>query len=65
MAQYFFVGFAFEFGVVDFFSRYSVLAALVISAAWFYAGHQYLTEGTGAGFLWQGIGVLFLAAFLL
>ena len=28
MAQYFFVGFAFEFGVVDFFSRYSVLAAL-------------------------------------
>jgi hypothetical protein len=44
-------------------SKYPVLPALLISAAWFYAGHKYLVEGNiVVAFLWQGIGVLFLIA---
>ncbi len=62
MDQYFFAGVVFE-GVVGFLSRHSILLALVISALWFYAGHQDLTKDKSAGFLWEGIGVLLLVAF--
>jgi hypothetical protein len=52
------------FGIYEFFSRHLVLVALAVSAAWFYAGHQYYIKGnlTGA-FLWQVIAVLLLIAF--
>lgn len=47
-------------------SKCPVLPALLISAAWFYAGHKYLAERNLVGaFLWQGIGVLILIAFCL
>lgn len=43
--------------------KYPVLPAVLISAAWFYAGQKYLKEGNIVGaFLWQGIGILFLVA---
>lgn len=51
------------FGISKFLANYPVLPALVISAAWIYAGRKYLVEGNAvAAFLWQGIGVLFLIA---
>jgi 4-amino-4-deoxy-L-arabinose transferase-like glycosyltransferase len=49
--------------ISDLLSNYPVLPALLISAAWFYAGHKYLAEGNLVGaFLWQGVGVLILIA---
>lgn len=62
MAQYFFAGFVFE-EIAGFLSRHSILPALVVSALWFYAGHQDLMKDKAAGFLWEGMGVLLLVAF--
>jgi len=47
-----------ETAVLELFSKH------LISAAWFYAGQQYLTKGNLLGaFLWQVIAVLLLVAF--
>jgi hypothetical protein len=49
--------------ISDLLSKYPVLPALLISAAWFYAGHKYLAErNLVVAFLWQGIAVLILIA---
>jgi hypothetical protein len=49
--------------ISDLLAKYPVLPALLVSAAWFYAGHKYLLEGNVVGaFLWQGVGVLILIA---
>jgi len=50
--------------VVDFFSNYPVIGALLASALWFYGGYQYLVKGKQiVGLSWQFIGVLILGAF--
>jgi hypothetical protein len=50
--------------VVDFFSKHLVLAALLVSALWFYGGYQYLVRAKRAvGLSWQFIGVAVLVAF--
>jgi hypothetical protein len=58
MAPHSFLGLALEFSAREFLRQHIVVAALLASAAWFYAGQQYLTKGNGAGLLWQGIGIL-------
>jgi len=50
--------------IVDYLSTHLVVAALVASGLWFYAGHQYLTRKNRiGGFAWQMIGVFLLGAF--
>ena len=50
--------------IADFLKKHSVLMALTASAAWFYAGRDYLRKGNMVGaVLWAGIAVLILIAF--
>ena len=51
-------------GFVDFLSKHLLVAALLISAGWFYAGYQYFAKGDrSAGLQWQIIAVLILIVF--
>jgi hypothetical protein len=48
------------------FSSYTVLAALLLSALWFYAGQQELRKEDGrrgSAFFWQAVGVWVLLAY--
>lgn len=50
--------------ILEFFKTHVVLMALVASAAWFYAGYDYLQKGNTVGaVLWEIIAVLILVAF--
>jgi hypothetical protein len=50
--------------LVDFFSKRLVIAALLASVLWFYAGYQYVAKGKQIiGVAWQLIGVFLLGAF--
>jgi hypothetical protein len=51
-------------GVVDFLSKHLLVAAILISAGWFFAGYQYFAKGDrSTGIQWQIIAVLILIAF--
>lgn len=50
--------------VSRFFSEHLVFAALLVSALWFYAGHQFAVKGKrGFALAWETIAVLVLLAF--
>jgi hypothetical protein len=50
--------------IVEFFKTHIIVMALVASAAWFYAGYDYLRKGNPVGaVLWEIIAVLILIAF--
>jgi len=49
---------------VDYLSTHLVVAALVASGVWFYAGYQYVARKNRiGGFAWQFIAVFLLGAF--
>ena len=49
---------------VDYLSTHLVVAALVASGMWFYAGYQYLAKKNRiGGFAWEFLGVFLLGAF--
>jgi hypothetical protein len=50
--------------VYHFFTKHLVFAALLVSALWFYSGHQFVAKGKrGVALAWQVIAVLVLLAF--
>jgi hypothetical protein len=50
--------------ILDYFSGHLALAAVFVSALWFYGGYQYVVkEKRIVGLSWQFIGVAVLAAF--
>ena len=50
--------------ILGFFKTHVVVMALIASAAWFYAGYDYLRKGNLIGaVLWEVIAVLVLIAF--
>ena len=50
--------------VSDFLRTHLILVALVVSAGWFYAGHQYFEKGNVVGaLLWEIVAILILVAF--
>ena len=50
--------------VFGFFSRHLVFAAVLVSALWFYSGHQFVAKGRkGVALVWEAIAVLVLLAF--
>jgi len=50
--------------VFSFFSGHLVFAALLVSALWFYSGHQFAVKGKrGVALAWEAIAVLVLLAF--
>ena len=50
--------------VPSFFSRHLIFAAVLVSALWFYSGHQFVAKGRkGVALAWEAIAVLVLLAF--
>ena len=50
--------------VYNFFANHLVFAALLVSALWFYSGHQFAAKGKrGVALAWQAIAVFMLLAF--
>jgi hypothetical protein len=50
--------------IFEFFKTHIIVMALLASAAWFYAGYDYLQKGNLVGaVLWESIAVLILVAF--
>jgi hypothetical protein len=48
----------------SFFSRHLVFAAILVSALWFYSGHQFVAKGRkGVALAWEVIAVLVLLAY--
>jgi hypothetical protein len=49
---------------ISFFSRHLVFAAILVSALWFYSGHQFVAKGRKeVALAWEGIAVLVLLAY--
>ena len=50
--------------ISSFFTRHLIFAAILVSALWFFAGHQFVSKGRrGVALAWETIAVFVLLAF--